>query len=158
MRGKVNPVIPEMVTQVAFQVMCFDQAITLAAASGQLELNAFLPLIAFNILTSLRLLIKAVNILRTHCVEGIRANEERCRHWLEESLCLTTALAPYIGYGEAANLYKQAATTGKTIQEVAVENGLFKAEELAVIFSPAELTRPGIAGARKLKYKLKKKE
>lgn len=157
MPGKVNPVIPEMVTQVAFQVMCFDQATTLAAASGQLELNAFLPLIAFNILTTLRLLINAVNILRTHCVEGIRANEERCRHWLEESLCLTTALAPYIGYEEAANLYKQAAATGKTIQEVAVENGLFKDEELAAIFSPAELTRPGIAGARKLKDKLKRK-
>lgn len=153
MPGKVNPVIPEMVTQVAFQVMCFDQAIAMAAASGQLELNAFLPLIAFNILNSLEILTNAVKILTIRCINGIQADEKRCQHWLEESLCKVTALVPYIGYEEAAELYKQAARERKTIGELAIEKELFKQEELDIIFSTSELTRPGIAGARKIKLK-----
>ena len=153
MPGKVNPVIPEMVTQVALQVISFDQAITLAAASGQLELNAFLPLVAFNLLSALRLLTNAVATFRTHCVEGIQANEEACRYWLERSLCLVTALVPYIGYEKAAELSRKAEEEKKTIREVAMESGLLKAEELELILSTVELTRPGIAGARKLKRK-----
>jgi aspartate ammonia-lyase len=153
MPGKVNPVIPEMVTQAAFQVICFDQGIAMAAAAGQLELNACLPLIAFNLLTSLKILINAVVLLRTRCVEGITANEEQCRKWLEDSLCLATALVPYIGYDEAASLVKKAAETGLTIREAALQDGLFTDEEIDAIFSTQELTRPGIAGARKLKSK-----
>jgi aspartate ammonia-lyase len=153
MPGKVNPVIPEMVTQVALQTISFDQAITLAAASGQLELNAFLPLVAFNLLSALRLLTNAVATFRTHCVEGIRANEEACRYWLERSLSLVTALVPYVGYEKAAELSRKAEAEKKTIREVAMESGLLKAEELELILSTVELTRPGIAGARKLKRK-----
>lgn len=153
MPGKVNPVIPEMVTQVALQTISFDQAITLAAASGQLELNAFLPLVAFNLLSALRLLTNAVTTFRTHCVEGIQANEEACLYWLERSLSLVTALVPYIGYEKAAELSRKAEEEKKTIREVAMESGLLKAEELEHILSTVELTRPGIAGARKLKRK-----
>ncbi|MBP1733474.1 MAG: AspA, partial [Deltaproteobacteria bacterium] len=153
MPGKVNPVIPEMVTQVALQTISFDQAITLAAASGQLELNAFLPLVAFNLLSALRLLTNAVTTFRTHCVEGIRANEEACLYWLEKSLSLVTALVPYIGYEKAAELSRKAEEEKKTVREVAMESGLLKAEELEHILSTVELTRPGIAGARKLKRK-----
>ena len=153
MPNKVNPVITEMVSQTAFQVISFDQAITLAAFSGQLELNPFLPLIAFNLLTGLRLLVNTVTVFRTKCVEGITADAGRCSKWLEESLCLGTALAPYIGHDKAAELSRIAASTGKTIREAAIESGSFTDSELDIIFSPAELTRPGIAGSGKLKRK-----
>jgi aspartate ammonia-lyase len=158
MPNKVNPVIPEMVTQVAFQVICFDQAITLATASGQLELNAFLPLVTFNLLTGLKILIRAATLLRTLCIEGIEANPERCTRWLEESLCLATALAPYIGHEKAAELAVHARTRGQTIRDAAMEKGYFTAEELDAIFSPAELTRPGVAGSRKVKPRKTVKE
>lgn len=153
MPGKVNPVITEMVTQTAFQVISFDQAITLATASGQLELNAFLPLITFNLLWGLKLLTNSAMLFRTRCIEGIQANKERCRKWLEESLCLATALAPYIGHEKAAELAGKAASEGKTVRETAEEQGLFSATELDIIFSPPEVTRPGIAGSRKIKRK-----
>ena len=153
MPNKVNPVITEMVSQTAFQVISFDQAITLAAFSGQLELNPFLPLIAFNLLTGLRLLINTVAAFRVNCIQGIAADPARCGKWLEESLCLATALAPYVGHDKAAELSRTAASTGKTIREAALESGLFTAQELDLIFSPAELTRPGIAGSGKVKQK-----
>ena len=153
MPNKVNPVITEMVTQAAYQVISFDQAITLAAFSGQLELNAFLPLITFNLLTGLKILINAATAFRVNCIEGLTADAGRCKQWLEESLCLVTALAPYVGYDKAAELSKLAASQGKTIRESAVESGLFTEPELDVILSAAELTKPGIAGFHKLKRK-----
>ena len=151
MPDKANPVITEMATEVAYQVMSFDQAITLAVSSGQLELNAFLPLVTFNLLTGLKLLINAVTVFRTHCIEEIKANPRRCAEWLEDSLCLATALVPYIGHDKAGELSKKARMEGKTIRELALEQGLFTEQELAVIFTPQELTRPGIAGSRKFK-------
>jgi len=151
MPGKVNPVMTEMATQVAFQVICFDQAVTMAAASGQLELNAFLPLIAFNLLSALRLLRKCLFLFRTRCVDTVEADEERCRKWLEESLSLATVLVPYVGYERAADLIHQAAGEGKTIRETALQAGLFTQNELDIIFAPSEVTRPGVAGERKLK-------
>ncbi|HAR96865.1 MAG TPA: aspartate ammonia-lyase [Deltaproteobacteria bacterium] len=151
MPAKVNPVMTEMVTQVAFHVMCGDQAIAIAAGSGQLELNAFLPLVSFHLLTNLRMLTKAALLFRTRCIDGIEADKERCLRWLEESLCLATALAPYIGYDGAAELSHRASARGKTIREEALESGLFDTEELAAIFRAAELTRPGVAGARKVR-------
>ncbi len=158
MPAKVNPVIPEMVIQVAFQVMCYDQGIAMAAAAGQLELNPCLPLITYNLLSSLRLLTNAAVALRTRCIEDIVANEENCRKWLEESLCLVTALVPYIGYEEAARLAGKAAAEGKSVREAALESGILKAEELDAIFRTPELTRPGIAGSRKLKPKKAEKD
>lgn len=157
MPGKVNPVIPEMVTQAAYQVICFDHATTLAASSGQLELNAFLPLISFNILNSLEMLANAAVLFRTHCIEGIEADETRCRRWVEESLCTVTALAPYIGYERASELYKQAQKEGKTIKELAVDNKLLSSGQLEMILSTTELTRPGIPGSHKLSLSSEKK-
>lgn len=156
MPGKVNPVIPEMVSQVSFQVMSFDQAVALAAASGQLELNAFLPLVAFNLITSLKMLTRAAVLFRTRCIEGIEADVERCRRWLEESLCLATALVPYIGYERAAELVRKAAEEGKTIRQTVLEEGVLSKDELDTILTPAELTRPGVAGGRRLKGRRKK--
>jgi len=158
MPNKVNPVITEMVSQVSFQIICCDQAITIASFSGQLELNAFLPLITYNLLWGLKLLNNCVTLFRTHCVEGIQANPERCNSWLEKSLCLATSLVPYIGYDKAAELSREAAAHGTTIQQIALQKGLFTQQELDIIFSPSELTRPGIAGHRKLKHPVKRNE
>ena len=157
MPDKANPVISEMASSVAFQVMSLDHAVTLAASSGQLELNAFIPLIAFNLLTGLKIMINAVSIFRTELVDGITADEERCRQWLEDSLCLATALAPYVGHEKAAGIMRTARSEGKTIAEVAVEKGYFSAEEIGAIFTSRELTRPGIAGSNKVKRQDKKK-
>ena len=157
MPDKANPVISEMASSVAFQVMSLDHAVTLAASSGQLELNAFIPLIAFNLLTGLKIMINAVSIFRTELVDGITADEERCRQWLEDSLCLATALAPYVGHETAAGIMRTARSEGKTIAEVAVEKGYFSAEEIGAIFTSRELTRPGIAGSNKVKRQDKKK-
>ena len=95
----------------------------------------------------------AFSIFRTHLVEGVEADEERCRRWLEESLCLATALVPYIGHEKAGELSRAAREEGKTIREAAVEKGYFTAEEIDAILQPRELTRPGIAGSGKLEKK-----
>ncbi|MHB8110544.1 MAG: aspartate ammonia-lyase [Syntrophorhabdaceae bacterium] len=157
MPDKANPVITEMGTSVAFQVMSLDHAITLAAASGQLELNAFMPLIAFNLLTELKILINALSIFRTRLIDGIEADEKRCRQWLEESLCLVTALTPYIGHETAAEISKKACAEGKTIGAAAIEKGCLSPEAIEAIFQARELTRPGIAGSKKIKKQDKEK-
>jgi len=151
MPGKVNPVIPEMVTQVAYQVMGNDQVIASAAAAGQLELNAFMPLIAHNLLQSLEMLINAVNLFTEKCVIGIKADEARCRRWLEESYCFITALTPHLGYEPAAEMVKKSLTEGKRLRDVIIDSGLFAVEDLETIFTPGQLTRPGVAGAKHFK-------
>lgn len=145
MPGKVNPVIPEMVTQVAYQVMGNDQVVAMAAGSGQLELNAFLPLIAHNLLQSLEMLINAVNIFAEKCIRGIEADRERCRDWLERSHGYITALVPVLGYEKASELVKKALDEGKQLKQVLVAGGLVPADKLEEIFSPGRLTRPGVA-------------
>jgi len=151
MPGKVNPVITEAVSQAAFQIIANDSAITLAAMNGQLELNAFLPLIAHNLFQSLELINSAADMLAHKCVSGIIANEERCTELLENSFALVTALSPYIGYEEASNLAREAAESNKTIRQLALEKKLFTAEELDKILSVSEMTHPGIAGLDLLK-------
>jgi len=101
------------------------------------------------------MLTRAAFLLRTLCIDSTEADEERCRRWLEESRCLATALAPYIGYARAAELTKEAEAKGTTIKQAALDAALLTETELDTIFSTAELTRPGIAGARKLKRKTK---
>ena len=103
------------------------------------------------------LLINATALFRTYCIEGIEANIEHCERWLEESRCLATALAPYIGHEKAGEISRQAKQDGKTIREVVLSRGMFTEEELNIIFSAQELTRPGIAGQRKLKQMKEKK-
>lgn len=154
MPGKVNPVATEAVSQVAFQIMANDQAITLASANGQLELNAFIPALAHNLFQSLEMLKSAAEMLAHKCIRGITADEARCKELLEQSFGLLTALSPYIGYEEASNLSKEAISTGKTIRQLAIEKNLFSTEELEVILSPNEMTHPGIAGLHKLETKV----
>jgi aspartate ammonia-lyase len=148
MPGKINPVITEAVTQVAFQIMANDHAITLAAASGQLELNAFLPALAHNLLQSCDLLRSGATHLAELCIRGLRANEKRCQELLESSFALVTALAPYLGYEKASELVRLAVASGQTIRQVVVSQKLFSVEQLDRILSASEMTHPGVAGLR----------
>jgi len=124
MPGKVNPVIPEVVTQVAAQVMGNDTAIAVGGMQGHFELNVFVPLLARNILDSVRLLASACRLFAETCVDGIVANREACERYAELTLSAATALNPYIGYDKASEIVKEAASTGRSLREVAREKGV----------------------------------
>ncbi len=124
MPGKVNPVIPEVVTQVAAQVIGNDQAITVGGLQGHFELNVFVPLLARNLLDSIKLLAAASRLFAERCVEGIEANRETCERYAELTLSAATALNPYIGYDKATEIVKEAASSGRSLREVAREAGV----------------------------------
>jgi fumarate hydratase class II len=124
MPGKVNPVIPEVVTQVSAQVIGNDAAVTVGGMQGHFELNVFVPLIARNVLDSVRLLAAAGRLFAEKCVEGIEANRETCERYAELTLSAATALNPYIGYDKATEIVKEAATSGRSLREVAREAGV----------------------------------
>src|SRR5919112_2561206 len=119
MPGKVNPVIPEVVTQVAAQVIGNDQAIAVGGMQGHFELNVFVPLMAKNILESVKLLASASRLFAEKCVDGIEANREQCERYAELTLSAATALNPYIGYDKASEIVKEASKSGKSLREVA---------------------------------------
>lgn len=148
MPGKVNPSIPEMVNQVCFQVLGCDITITTAAEAGQLELNVMMPVIAWNALHASTILRNAMDSLRTRCVDGIVADEARCRELLDRSTAVATALNPYIGYARTAEIAKEAVRTGKPIRQIVLEGGLMDAAQLERILSPDVMTQPGIAGKK----------
>jgi fumarate hydratase class II len=124
MPGKVNPVVPEVVTQVAAQVIGNDQAITVGGMQGHFELNVFVPLIARNLLESIRLLAAASRLLAEKCVDGIQANRENAERYAELTLSAAAALNPYVGYDRATEIVKTAAATGRSLREVAREAGV----------------------------------
>jgi fumarate hydratase, class II len=124
MPGKVNPVIPEVVTQVAAQVIGNDQAITVGGMQGHFELNVFVPLLARNLLQSIKLLASACRLLDEKCVAGIEANRERCESYAELTLSAATALNPYIGYDKATEIVKKASASGRSLRDVAREEGV----------------------------------
>ena len=146
MPGKVNPVMPEMVTQVAYQVIANDLAITLAAQSGQLELNAFYPLIAANLLPSLESMAKALRLFAEKCITDIEAMPEECLRHLKKSTALATVLAPLIGYEQAAVLAKKAIDSGQQIIDILLEEKVFTQEEIAELLQAQQLTRAGVIG------------
>ncbi|MCE5313458.1 MAG: aspartate ammonia-lyase [Armatimonadota bacterium] len=148
MPGKVNPVATEAVSQAAFQIIANDHAITIAAMSGQLELNAFLPMLSHNLFQSLQLIKNAALLLADKCVSGIKADNDRCRTLLEGSFAMLTALCPHIGYETASELAIEAEKSGKTIREIALEKKLLTPDQLDAILSSVEMTKPGIAGAK----------
>jgi fumarate hydratase, class II len=127
MPGKVNPVIPEVVTQVAAQVIGNDQAITVGGLQGHFELNVFVPLLARNLLDSVKLLTSAAGLFAEKCVAGIEANRETCERYAELTLSAATALNPYIGYDRATEIVKEAAASGRSLREVARERGVDEA-------------------------------
>ena len=124
MPGKVNPVIPEVVIQVAAQVVGNDMAITMAGSQGQFELNVRVPLIARNLLGSIRILASATRLLDEKCVAGIEANHPQHEKHAEATLATATALNPYIGYDKASEIVKEAASSGRSLREVAIEKGV----------------------------------
>jgi fumarate hydratase class II len=124
MPGKVNPVIPEVVLQVSAQVMGNDQAITIAGSQGNFELNVRVPLIARNLLDSIRLLSATAKVFAEKCVDGVKANEEGCHRSAEATLAAATALNPHIGYDKAAEIVKEAASSGRMLRDVAYEKGV----------------------------------
>ncbi|GAA2932880.1 aspartate ammonia-lyase [Streptomyces violaceus] len=138
--GKVNPVVPEVVNQVAFEVIGNDLTVTMAAEAGQLQLNAFEPVIAYSLLRSLTHLHAACDTLAVRCVPGITANREHLRDTVHRSIGLVTALAPHIGYAAATTLARQALVTGRGIKDLAAEAGLLTAEQLETILRPENLT------------------
>jgi aspartate ammonia-lyase len=149
MPGKVNPSIAEMVNQVCFQVIGNDVTVTAAAEAGQLELNVMMPVIAHNLLVSMMILTNASRVFAERCVAGIEADAERCAYWLERSPALVTALAPQIGYAEAAKLAKEAVAKNVTVRQLVMEKGLLKGKELDEVLDLRAMTELGVPGERK---------
>lgn len=142
MPGKINPVIPEAVNQVAFQIIANDTAITLASMSGQLELNAFMPVIAKNLFETLDILRNMLPIFIERCINGIEANEESCRQKLDNSTVMLTALTNYIGYDNATEAALTLKETGKSIKEIIIQNNWMDPELLDEVLKPERLTSP----------------
>lgn len=146
MPGKVNPVIPEVVNQVAFNAIGNDMTITMAAEAGQLELNAFEPIIFYCLFQSIDTIAYAVNTFVDNCVIGITANETRCRYFVENSVGIITAICPYVGYQKAAEIAKEAIKTGESVRKLIIERGLLTKEQMDEIMDPVQMTEPGISG------------
>ena len=143
MPGKVNPVMCEMLIQVCAQVIGNDATVTLACRDGHYELNVMMPVMAHNLLESIRLLTSSVKAFAQRCIDGIEVNEERAKELIEGSLAMCTGLAPIIGYDKAAAIAKEAYATGKTVRQVAKEMKVLSDEELDKALDPTSMTRPG---------------
>jgi len=143
MPGKVNPVIPEALCQVAAQVIGNDATIALGGISGNFELNVMMPVMAYNLLQSIGLLTAASRLFAQKCVRGLKANAQRGQEMVERSLAMVTALSPHIGYDAAAKIAREAYESGKTIREVALEKGVLPAGDLEKILDPWRMTEPG---------------
>jgi len=143
MPGKVNPVMCESVMMVCAQVIGNDTAITWAGANGNFELNVMMPVMAHNLLESIRLLANVVDIFCDKCVRGILANEARCRELVELSMAMVTSLTPKIGYDRAAEIAKESAKTGRTVREIAREKKVLPEKELERALDPIKMTEPG---------------
>ena len=150
MPGKVNPVIPEVVNQVAFGVIGNDLTVTMAVEAGQLELNAFEPIIFYKLVESLKTLKGAIYTLRVNCIENITANEKYLSDQVEKSVGLVTALAPHIGYEKASVIAHKALETGESVRDLVLFEGLIDANELDEILDFKKMIQPGILDEDKL--------
>jgi aspartate ammonia-lyase len=147
MPGKVNPVIPEVVNQIAYQVVGADLTITMAAENGQLELNVMEPVIAYNLFQSIHILGRACAVLGDKCVLGITANEERCRQLVENSIGIITALNPLIGYENSSAVAKEALEGGRSVYALILEKNLLSKEKLDEVLSPGNMMHPKFIAA-----------
>ena len=148
MPGKVNPVMPEVLNMVAFQVVGNDLTVAMAVQAGQLELNVMMPAMIYNVLQSMEILKNTLEVFRSRCVEGITADASRCEHFALDSVGIATALNRHIGYAAAAEVAKESVRTGKSIYEIVVERKLLDSEQLRSILEPRAMTEPGIPGKR----------
>ncbi|HET9405494.1 MAG TPA: lyase family protein, partial [Burkholderiales bacterium] len=142
MPGKVNPVIPEVVNQIAFEVIGNDVTVSFAAEAGQLQLNAFEPVIAHSLFKGLKHLANGCDTLRERCVKGVTANRDHLRRTVENSIGIVTALNPYIGYANATRIAQEAHATGRSVYDLVLEKQLLSKERLDEILRPEVLTRP----------------
>jgi aspartate ammonia-lyase len=140
----VNPVIPEAVNQVCFDVIGGDVTVTMAAEAGQLQLNAFEPIIAYRLLRTIDSLRNACTILRTKCVEGITPNPDRMRRFVEQSIGIVTALVPVIGYDEASAIAKEALASDRGVYDIVLERGMMTRETLDEVLNPMKMA--GVSG------------
>ena len=148
MPGKVNPVMPEVMNQIAYQVIGNDLTVTLGAEAGQLQLNAMEPVIVFNILQSMRMLTRGMKVLREKCIDGIEADAVRCKALLEHSLVAVTAINPYVGYEKASAVAKEALMSGRSVRDVVLAKGLMTEAQLAEAFTTKNLLGQGRRAAK----------
>jgi len=146
MPGKVNPSMLEMLNMVCYQIIGCDSVISGAAQAGQLELNVMMPVIVFNLDFMIRILSNALKEVKFRCIDGIKANVERCRHYAEGSIALVTALSPHIGYEKATEVAGKALEEGVSLKEIVVREGLLSSERVEEILDPSKMTEPGISG------------
>lgn len=151
MPGKVNPVIAEVVNQVAFSIIGNDVTITMAAEAGQLELNAFEPVLYYKLFESIETLKNGVNTFIDNCIKDITANEERCKKLVDNSVGIITAICPHVGYKKAAKVAKTAIKSGESVRELILKENLLSEKELDIIFDAYGMTEPGISGKELLK-------
>jgi aspartate ammonia-lyase len=147
MPGKVNPVMAELINQVAFQVIGNDHTICLASEAGQLELNVMEPVLVFNLLESISIMNNAFRTFTDYCLAGIEANTEQLKEYVQKSVGVLTAVNPHIGYEVAARIAREAILTGKPVRELCLQYDVLTEEELDLILNPYEMTNPGISGA-----------
>jgi fumarate hydratase class II len=147
MPGKVNPVMAEALLQACAYTIAADAAITQGGLGSHFELNLMMPLIAHHLLTAIEVLAGAVRAFTIKCLVGLEADEARCRETVERNLALATALAPAIGYDRAAEISKEAAASGRTVREVALERQVLAAEQLDELLDAWRMTEPGFRGA-----------
>ncbi|NPC94617.1 aspartate ammonia-lyase [Bacillus sp. WMMC1349] len=150
MPGKVNPVMAELINQIAFQVIGNDHTICLASEAGQLELNVMEPILVFNLLQSISIMNNGFRSFTEHCVAGIEANEKRLQAYVEKSAGVITAVNPHLGYETAARIAREAILTGQSVRELCLQYDVLTEAELDLILNPFEMTNPGIAGAELL--------
>ena len=142
MPGKINPVMAELAGMVSFQVVGYDTAVALAVQAGQLELNVMMPTMAHSVLTSITIMTNMLRQFTEFCIKGITANEKRCEFYAQSTVSLATALNPYIGYAQAAEIAKESVATGKTIIEIARSKGYLSEEHIKEILDPVRMTEP----------------
>ncbi|MFL0267507.1 aspartate ammonia-lyase [Candidatus Clostridium radicumherbarum] len=146
MPGKVNPVIPEVMNQVAFNIIGNDMTITMASEAGQMELNAFEPVMFYNLFQSIETLTNGVDTFINNCIVGITANKEHCKELVDNSVGIITAICPHVGYKEAAKIAKTALKTGEPVRKIVLNEGILDESALDTILDPYGMTEPGISG------------
>lgn len=146
MPGKVNPVIPEVINQIAFNIIGNDVTVNMAVEAGQLELNAFEPVIFYNVFQSIETLTNGVDTLISNCILDITANRERCSELVNNSVGIVTAICPYIGYRSAAKIAKKAIKTGESVKKIILNEGILKEAQINELINPLQMIKPGIMG------------
>jgi len=146
MPGKVNPVIPEVINQIAFNIVGNDVTVNMAVEAGQLELNAFEPVIFYNVFQSIEILTNGIDTLINNCILDITANRERCSELVNNSVGIVTAICPYIGYRSAAKIAKKAIKTGESVKKVILNEGILKEAQINELINPLQMIKPGIMG------------